>query len=602
MQGLPQSKPAKRLGDLLLESGIISEPDLLRAVEISKKNFQSLGKVLVSSKICKEQDINNALEVQKLCKLEHMTGSIAVRVLIFMKKDYLSSTEALHRVGWTHPTYKSFQEPQDVAAAKAVLKGMDVNSIAYAKALEKVGDSYDNNKLPARAEVQFEKAVDVYEKCLPESALDMSHLLSKLGRLAVHQKRHNEAKEFLEKAQKCLEGAGHKQSKEYVKVLHVSAEYNVARRKFSEAEQHYIESFNLLEPQYGLEDEHVLETLRAYVETMQKSSRDPEQCTLGDLLKGAKLLTEAQLEAGAQESRNTKLALGRALVVNGSISEKVLQSALQAQLLVRNGEITTQLGVWIVLYVAKLDKAFDDVLELFNCQTRSRSHLAGELRSASNEMQNMESRLPANHPDLAFAHAKVAHIYYQRQQWVESDHHYKRALTIFSASPNAYTERALDVIDQYGDLKSTLDDLEEAVRIAKIATQMRGKHFGHISIPFAKGLEKLAAVYCSKGDHRAAVGCLSQALEVREKLYGPDDKQLLGCLEAKGDAQEHVQDYQGAEETFERALKIADEVYGQAHDVTERLTRKLVDACQSAGNVGKVKELAPGSWRDNPLM
>ena len=50
----------KKLGELLLEAGFLSEVQLERAMEISRKNFQSLGKVLVSTKTCTQADVNNA--------------------------------------------------------------------------------------------------------------------------------------------------------------------------------------------------------------------------------------------------------------------------------------------------------------------------------------------------------------------------------------------------------------------------------------------------------------------------------------------------------------------------------------------------------------
>lgn len=597
MQGLPQQKPGvKRLGDLLVEAGYVSAADLNRALEISKKNFQSLGKVLVSSKVCKELDVNTAVDIQKLCKLENMSGAVAVRVLTAMRVEMLSRNEALRQVGWTHETYVSYQEPEDVVKAKLELQRLTAaGGVPYALALEKLGDAYLKHHLPARGEVYFEDAATALEALLPASARELSATLSKLGKLAFQQKRHEDAKNFIHKAKTCLEDHGHHKTKEYAKVLHVTAEHHVARRKYAEAERYYIESFNMLLPDHSLQDPQLLETIWRYAETVAKNVREkPEKVTLGELFKGSGMLTEEQLTHGWQHSKYTKIALGRALVMLGLISEAQLQLALQVQMLVRNGEVSAQLGVWIVLYAVKLGYDLDKVLETLHCQLSSRSVLSGELRSASNEMATMEARLPSNHPDLAFAHAKVGNIYFQRQQFLEADHHFKRALTIFSASPTSFTEKALEVIDQYCDLKSATDDLDEAVRIAKIAVQMRLKHYGEVSIPYSKGLEKLAGIYIAKGEYLVAVRCLDQALVTRAKLYGKEDRELIGCLEAKGEALAQAADYAAAEVAFDRALEIAENVYGHAHDITERITIKLAQVCRDAGNVGKAKELLPG--------
>jgi tetratricopeptide (TPR) repeat protein len=605
MQGFSQNKPTiKRLGDLLLEAGFVTESDLNRAVDISKRNFQSLGKVLVSAKICREQDINTALEMQKFCKLENMSGSIAVRALTLVKKELLSVPEALNKVGWTHEGYLAYQEPDEIVAAKQEQKNLGTTEgVKYARALEKVGDAYLNCLLPARAEMKYEEAVAVCESALPGAARELSQVLTKLGKLAIKQKRHEDAKSFLDKAQACLEGTEHRQSKDYARVLHVSAEYHVSRRKFADAEKYFAESFDMLEPLYGLEDEHVLQTVHQYVAAIGGHSRErPETVTLGELLKGSGVLSEEQLTQAWQHGKANKLALGRALVGLGLITEKHLQIALQVQMLVRNSDLTARLGIWVARYAIRLDRDLEDILEILHCQPRSRGLLSAELKSATNEMANMEARLPANHPDLGFAHAKVGHIYFQRQQFVEADHHYKRALTIFSSSPVSYTEKALEVIDQYSDLKIAMEDYDESARIGKVAVVMRSKHYGQNSIPYAKGLEKLASLYAAKGDYPITVRCLDQALIIREKLYGTDARELIGCLESKGEALAFAFELTDAQAAFERALAIAEAVYGHAHDVTERITVKLVKLCKEAGNIDRASDLSTTTLADDLFL
>lgn len=54
----------KRLGDLLLSVGLISETDLQQALEIQKKTKQRLGQVLIDSGIIAERQLIEALELQ----------------------------------------------------------------------------------------------------------------------------------------------------------------------------------------------------------------------------------------------------------------------------------------------------------------------------------------------------------------------------------------------------------------------------------------------------------------------------------------------------------------------------------------------------------
>ncbi|MBX9687592.1 MAG: tetratricopeptide repeat protein [Candidatus Obscuribacterales bacterium] len=600
MQGFSDSKSqVKKLGELLLDAGFVSKGDLERAVEISRKNFQSLGKVLVSLKVCREPDVNSALEVQKVCKLDGLSPGLAVRALTQIRVENCSVAHALETIGWLNKDYKPYDEPANVVAAKNELKALGAEGgIAYGLALEKVADAYAENKLPARAEVRFEEAVAVYEKLLPESALALSGVLSKMGRLSFQQRRHEEARSFLERAQACLEGTGNKASKEYVKVLHATAEYSVVKKKFADAEQQYRDSFNTLAPLCGLEDQQVIETIRRYVDAMGKAKREPDQATLGELLKGARILSDEALTNAWQYSKKSRMPLGRALVALDCVSEHQLQVALQMQTMVKNGEITTQLAIWIMLYVNSLKKTVDQVLEIFGCQPKSRNIMADELKLATAVLAELESRLPPNHSELAFAHGKIARIYFTRQQWLESDEHYKRAVEIVSANPNVAIDKAIELVDQYCELKEAQEDFDELVRLGKASVQLRAKEHGQISLPYAKGVEKLALIFCRRGDHGTALGCFDRALLVREKMYGTEDKELLSCLESRAECYSHVQDYANAESSYERALNIADRSLGRGHDTSQRLLKKLVQILKDVGNYEKAKSLSPGRLKN----
>jgi tetratricopeptide (TPR) repeat protein len=615
MQGFSDSKSQiKRLGELLHESGYLNEEQLQKAVDVSRKNFQSLGKVLVASKSCSEEAVNNALEVQKVCKLEGMSGNLAVRTLSLIRKDKISCREALEKIGWTAANYSSFQEPENIVAAKKALKepGKSVG-IPYATALQAIGDAYARNNLMARAEMQYEQASEIYKKCLPESASQLAAVLSKLSKQAVAFNRHDEAKNYLEQAQACLEESGNKQSKEYAIVMHVSAEYHISKRNFSEAEQYYKDCFAMLEPLCGLQDPQVLETIRKYVEIVDKGKRErtqatltelwhemsherePDKITLGELLKGARMLEEKDLQAAWQHSKDAKVPLGRALVQLNLLTEMQLQQALQVQTMVRNAELTAQLGIWLILYTQSLNLEIDPVLEMFHCAPRSQSPLSEEMRAAAARIRELEKTLPPTHPDLGFAHAKLGRIYFYRQQYVEADQHYKRAAEIISANQNVSPENVVELLDHYAEVKVALEDASEAVRIGKLAVVARSKYFGQESVPYAKGIEKLAQIFCGTGDHLTAVSGFNRALSVREKLYGSQDRELVGCLVLKAECLVHADDRLAGEQVFDLALEIASKTYGPYNEHTERIKKKLAVVCKALGKLEKIRQLRPGS-------
>ncbi|MGD9680415.1 MAG: hypothetical protein AB7W16_04460 [Candidatus Obscuribacterales bacterium] len=66
---------------------------------------------------------------------------------------------------------------------------------------------------------------------------------------------------------------------------------------------------------------------------------------LGEFLIEAELLSQEQLQIGLNEANNSKLPLGRVLVSMGTLSEQILSSALNAQILVRDGKIAREQAV-----------------------------------------------------------------------------------------------------------------------------------------------------------------------------------------------------------------------------------------------------------------
>ena len=54
----------KKLGQILVEAGLISEDQLVQALEEQKKKKAKLGKIIIEKKWAKEEDICKALSKQ----------------------------------------------------------------------------------------------------------------------------------------------------------------------------------------------------------------------------------------------------------------------------------------------------------------------------------------------------------------------------------------------------------------------------------------------------------------------------------------------------------------------------------------------------------
>jgi hypothetical protein len=588
----------KRLGDLLLEAGFISQFDLERAVDISRKSFQALGKVLVSSKMLSQQTVNDALEMQKVCKIEGMSGSLAVRALNQMREHGMTVNDALRAIGWQNEQFRHSKDPEDVIAAKSELRDQGTyQGLLYAMQLVKIGEAYQNNGLWARAEMKYDEAVLVLEESLPESACELAATVRKLGTLAVQQRRFAEARTYFEQAQLCLEGTGNRSSEEFFSLLSALANLNLSRRKFTDAEKNLKEGVLVLESLgKTTEDPRLVEAIKLYASASQMNTREPDKLALGELLIAAALLSEETLKKALDYGKESRTPLGRSLVTLNLVSEEDLHTALQVQILVRNGEMPAQLGIWLVRYAAGTGKNLDEMLDLFSVHPKSRDMYSNELKEANDKLHRLEKELPHDSQDIGYALGEVARIYFMRQQWIEADLLYKRAFGILGGVQQASSpETMLRIMDQYCEFKAAEQDFDETIRLSKLAMQLRAKQFGQVSIPYAKGIEQLAMHFCNKDDHQTAIGCYDRALIVREKLYGTDDRELISCLESKGDCCRHLNDLLDAIHMWQRGYDIAERDFGPQHDTTKRLREKLLEAAGLIGDDELLRKLDSAS-------
>lgn len=591
MQGLPD-KPTgvKRIGDLLVEAGYVSPPDLERALEMGKKNFQALGRVLVTLKLATDQDINDALAVQKCCKHEGLPGHLAVKALILKKSDNLSVPEALQHLGWTADGYKSYDEPASIVNAKAELQtaasgGKETRD--YAEALIKVADAYLANKLPGRAEVFLNEAGTIGD--LTGDTLKPV-LLRKLSRVATAQKRFNESRQYLEKAHEHLVKSGNTNTEEFATFLLEFADFNESRRKLQDAERFFIEAASIF-ARLGFDDERILQAIKRASAAGQQLTRVPDQIKVGELLTGSGVATDVQIDFALSYATEQGVPLGRALVTLKILQENHLYLVMQVQLLIRNGELSPALGKLIVQYGVRFNADLDKVLKLFDYRPKSQDQLADELKKASEKMVSLERSLPADHADIAAAYGTVAYLYFQRQQWAEAEQLFKRGMLILERAQSGSAGQAADFLDLFAELRTAQLDFDDAVRLQKLSTQLRAKQDGQISNSVARSMERLATSFCGKGDHASSVNCLDKALLIREKIYGADSHELINTLETKADCNIHRCDWEASQKILLRAHELCNENTPGTDERSRRIVEKLINVCKTTGDVGLIEQL-----------
>ena len=107
--------------------------------------------------------------------------------------------------------------------------------------------------------------------------------------------------------------------------------------------------------------------------------RSVNSLRLGDLLVQAGLLTQGQMAEAVRSSRNKRMQIGQVLVMNGLLSPRDLQSALEAQSMLRDKSVELNEALRCLKIAYKVGVPFKDILTEYTSPKRSQTSKLGEL-------------------------------------------------------------------------------------------------------------------------------------------------------------------------------------------------------------------------------
>jgi len=100
-----RSPSRKRIGELLVEAGIIKPDKVPEGLKVVKQTGLPLGRVLIMLGVLKEQDLENTLFVQALLRDGALPGdgALAIRALKVAYRDQVTVDGVLTQMGWQKP-------------------------------------------------------------------------------------------------------------------------------------------------------------------------------------------------------------------------------------------------------------------------------------------------------------------------------------------------------------------------------------------------------------------------------------------------------------------------------------------------------------------
>jgi hypothetical protein len=415
-----ESKPI-RLGDMLLDAGLLSEQDLHEAAQLAIEISLPLGKVLVMSGFIGEVLLQKVIQAQSMVKDQLITMSMARDAIKVVANEGIPLDVALVRLGFvpheTQTTNKlgellldsgivSYEQINDALKSTAdtglplgrvlVLTGHLKEEILWAALNAQVlirdgkitrQQAIAGLKSALRRHLSIEQALDEHGILRPGS-----HNKIKLGELLVMSSvlKESDIMDALE--------LGILHNKPLGQVLTEKKLINKDTLASALRLQEMVDNGTLspVGSAEVLKQIHIngLSIVQAVAELGLLPQRSHETVRLGELLKLAGLITEPDIQEALRLSLKNSSLVGKILLISGLIDEHTLHAALRCQFLLREGFLKQEQAIIALHYCQRLQCSLDDALDELGWTVSTRRRLDPELGMIGNVNQDNSGSRP----------------------------------------------------------------------------------------------------------------------------------------------------------------------------------------------------------------
>lgn len=529
-----------RLGDLLLRAGIIKAEDLPTGLAEAKKYELRIGEMLVLMRFMSTEDLTNALQAQTLLQNGEINELVAVAALQIASQEKLELEDALDKVKNVDLTTVEGKQKELAKTLEEIaeLERADSEHRELAALFLKAGELYFKLGMFSDAERVCKRAMFISERSFGKNHISVARAMGKLIDAYIRQNKFNDAEPLawraIQIAQDML-GAQHLETAEH---LHRMARIMEGQVRFVEAEQYYLLAMRIREKQLGPDHPDMVDQLRQMASFWSKQGKKSERKRIGDLLVDAGLLKPDGLQEAAHAAQNQGVPLGQYLLNMEGLDPECVRAGLQAQLLIGDGVVPSELAVKALRICAQKNMPFDEALEFIGWTPDSLS--TGELKAllrTADELVTAEQKLGANHCGVAVVCIRLADSYLEQKRFAEAENNYKRALSILEKFFGPKDPEVAGCLFKLGKLYNLNNKAIEAEPLIWRALEIQQKELGADHLEVAITLELLGAIKSKQHNHEQAEMFIKSALSTYEKLFGQDSPKLLSLLERMADNQ-----------------------------------------------------------------
>lgn len=542
-----------RIGDLLLQSGFLTEEELTAALSQQRlaKNVP-IGQLLKVLNYLSDEDLELVLQAQRQILFASLNGDMAVESLRYARQQKVSLQIALERV-------------QDKVISELKDETFDASPVGHslnpgAEGVEP-GSSFSNSQIveakiartsmradellrsseEAAAKNDWSKSIELLEKAKkifeqaaahsPEAALPV---LCKLALAYAKANDRGQLKEQLTKILEQLEGKNKSFSADTVLTLSAVAALSSKYQMHSYADRLYRRALPLWHKLLPLHAPQFILCLRDAI-TCSRVVVPPARTNvrIGELLISSGLIDADQFAEALQAAKRDRLPLGRVVSEQGCITQHDLRNAVRVQLLCRSA-ILPSYYAGMVLRAASLSKLIPD--EFFAKMNLDKDAVSkgNELHDLVAKMDNLlllEETLGLNHPEVASLAAELADICLRRGEPDEAEVLLRRAHAVMAVAGEAYELQLADICAKIARLMIVKKKYPESELLLLQSMEIKNRLLGESHNDVAEVLVDLGYLHYCQTNYAPAIGFLRSAWLLNQEQTVTNQQELRYLLE-----------------------------------------------------------------------
>jgi tetratricopeptide (TPR) repeat protein len=570
-----------RIGELLLESEIVTSKQLADALHYARAKELPLGRCLKILRLVTEHDLERALEVQKLVR-NGLDAKVGGQILNIAVKHGISVRQALMERSKfiqikVDPLKAAASEiPEETTAKTPILPTKSAFSL-----IQEADRLFAEEKV-AEAERRYLEARDRLLEEHGHECTEVAGCLVKIAHLYMSTDRFDEAQKLYADV---LQSYMHLRGPEdplVAKSFEDLGDLHHIRGRPAAAADYFAQAYEIVKKQRPL-DMPLAGRLLKKMAQVSESGMENRRKRLGEFCADAGILMDSEIQYALKQARGTGKTIGTVLRDEKFLRPDQIESLMLAQLLTKKGIVPYEVAVQALALANRNNislKHICDVGRIISDTSEDKTLLLEQ-----DNLLNLERLLGPNHVEVAFIAERLADLYVQHNDPGSALVFYKQAQGVYERlggrDPVETKLRASVLLSKFARTLSTEGREMEAEPLLLQALEMIGQAGKSESLEAAECLSQLAKLHMSHHTPGSALSFFNTAASLYEKLGV--DQEMQSILEDMVALQMTNNMHNEAENTLQRLVNWAQRQFGPFEPETATFMEQLGDLYQRMG-------------------